>query len=82
MLGINTSVMVQKLNMSSSCLPSMIEEEIFCLRERKGHSKGSPQVFGTRLYQGGVLPRMVGQHSDGKKGKWQIKDVRRLHRPQ
>ena len=80
MSRINPSVMVHKLNGSSSLSFLLVQQKKrLCPRKRQSHRGRSSQATGSKFHQRGILSRLVGQRSDSEKGKCQVKDVCRLH---
>ena len=52
-----------------------------CFKMKLGSHRQGQQTDGNKLHPRSLLPRLARQHRLGKKGKWEIEDVRRLHGP-
>ena len=64
------------------CQTCSVEEEKSQRQAPKGHQRISEKVATGRVYMRSTAYHMVGKHGTGKKFKWRVEDMWRLHRPE
>lgn len=79
MLGINSNIMVHKLNVCSSFPPSSTKKRVFAQERDKVIAKEVHMLLVVDFIR--EVPRMFGQRSDGQKSERQVENVCRFHRP-
>lgn len=79
MLGINSNIMVHKLNVCSSFPPSSTKKRVFAQERDKVIAKEVHMLLVVDFIR--EVPRMFGQRSHGQKSERQVENVCRFHRP-
>ena len=76
MLRINPSIMVHKLNVSLSFPPVLQKKKVLAQERDKAIAA---EVARSRFHQRDVLPKLVGQRSNGQKDELKMEDVCRFY---
>jgi len=81
MSGIDSSVIVHRLNVSPSSSPIRQKKRVFAQERDKAITEEVRKLL-EAIHSRSILPKLVGKHGYGQKGQWKVQDVRRLHGPQ